>query len=147
MGAFFWAGGVVLSIQGVGLNTHLCLVLWLRMGWATPPPVPIVCTVCTGWTALLLPWLKVHRQYMDQMLWSFSTGTTLISLSFAVDNLSQEENFCAMEMSIWTDGKLPAAEQSACFWAVRLGYGLVCYMVAEDGDTILITQFLFWPVK
>jgi hypothetical protein len=51
---------------------------------------------------------------MDQMLRSFSTGTALISLPFAVDNLSQEEIFCAMEMNIWTDGKLSAAEQSAC---------------------------------
>jgi hypothetical protein len=44
---------------------------------------------------------------------SFSTGTGLISLPFAVDNLHQENIFCAMEMNIWTDGKLSAAEQSA----------------------------------
>lgn len=39
---------------------------------------------------------------------------SLISLQFAVDNLSQEEIFCAVEMNIWPDGKLSAAEQSAC---------------------------------
>jgi hypothetical protein len=51
---------------------------------------------------------------MDQTLRSFSTGIALISLPFAVDNISQEEIFYAMEMNIWADRKLSAAEQSAC---------------------------------
>ena len=47
-GGVFWAGGVVLTIQGVGLSTHFCLVLWLRVIWTTPLPVPIVCIVLQG---------------------------------------------------------------------------------------------------
>jgi len=40
----------------------------------------------------------------------FRTGTAVISLPFAIDKLSQEEIFCAIDMNFWTDGKLSAAE-------------------------------------
>jgi len=57
--------------------------------------------------------VEIHLQQLYLMLRSFSTGTALISLPFAVDNLGEEEILCAVELNIWADGKLSAAEQSA----------------------------------